>query len=71
MAKILKISFYLSIIITCALGFYFRPHNPHFIWQTIPVYDALMGFIGCVIIVIVSKAIGHNWLQKEEDYYDE
>ncbi|MDY6935850.1 MAG: hypothetical protein SVZ03_16735 [Spirochaetota bacterium] len=70
MFKLFKWIFYLSIAICCLLGFYFRAEHPHFFWQKIPVYDAVMGFVGCIIIVIVSKALGHNWLQKEEDYYD-
>ena len=67
--KFLKWFFYLSIVLTCVLGFYFPNEHPHFIWQKLPVYDAVMGFVGCIIIVIISKAIGHNFLQKEEDFY--
>ncbi len=65
--KISKWLFYLSILMVCVLGFYFRPDKLHFVWQKLPVYDALMGFVGCLAIVIVSKALGHNWLQKKED----
>lgn len=31
---------------------------------------ALFGFIACVAIVVISKLIGHYWLQRKEDYYD-
>ena len=31
---------------------------------------AIFGFVGCVAIVVVSKLIGHYWLQRKEDYYD-
>ena len=28
------------------------------------------GFIGCVILVVIPKFIGHKWLDRKEDYYD-
>jgi hypothetical protein len=46
------------------------PHEVHFFWEKLPVFSALYGFIGCIIIIIISKAIGHIWLQKEENYYE-
>jgi hypothetical protein len=59
-----------SILLTCLLGFIFRNPTPHFWWQTIPIFDAVFGFIGCIVIILVSKWIGHKWLMKQEDYYD-
>lgn len=41
----------------------------HFSWEAIPVFSALYGFIGCLVIIFGSKALGHYWLQKKEDYY--
>ena len=41
----------------------------HFSWEALPVFSALYGFIGCAVIIFVSKAIGHYWLQKRENYY--
>lgn len=35
-----------------------------------PGLFALFGFIFCVIIVVVSKWLGHYWLQRKEGYYD-
>jgi len=43
----------------------------HFFWETLPFFSALYGFVGCILIVIGSKALGHWWLQKKEDYYEE
>ena len=40
-------------------------------WNRIPGFWAVFGFVGCVAIIFVSKAIGKLWLQKGEDYYDE
>jgi len=41
-----------------------------FAWSRIPGFFALFGLIGCVAIVLISKWLGHYWLQKKEDYYD-
>ena len=35
-----------------------------------PIFHAIYGFIACVLIILVSKFIGHIWLMTEEDYYD-
>ena len=43
-------------------------HAPLF-WQHLPLFSAAFGLIGCVVIIVASKAIGHHWLQKKEDYY--
>jgi hypothetical protein len=29
------------------------------------------GFVGCVVIILVSKWFGHAGIMKREDYYDE
>ena len=52
-------------------GLFFRPEHPHFWWEKIPAFDAIFGFLGCILIVIGSKALGHHWLQKDEDYYND
>ena len=36
-----------------------------------PAFWAAFGFVGCVIIIIVSKAFGHAGIMQREDYYDE
>jgi len=52
------------------MGFLARAKDPHFWWEKIPVFDALFGFLGCIAILLLSKTLGHYWLQKNEDYYD-
>lgn len=32
---------------------------------------AVFGFVGCVLIIFVSKWFGHRGIMKREDYYDE
>ena len=70
MIKKLRIILIGSIILSCVLGFAFPNQHPHFWWQEIPVFDVVFGFIGCIMIILVSKWIGHQWLMKDESYYD-
>jgi len=47
-----------------------RPHVDH-IWEAIPGWSAVFGFISCVVIIFVSKFIGHSGgIMRDEDYYD-
>jgi hypothetical protein len=48
----------------------FTPPHAAFLWQEIPGFSAIYGVIGCILIIVVSKALGHYWLQKEENYYE-
>lgn len=44
-------------------------HVTHW-WNVVPLFYIILGFIGCVVIVFFSKALGKMFLQKKEDYYD-
>lgn len=45
------------------------PSHPH-AWDRIPLFYAAFGFVGCILIIFVSKALGKAFLQKKEDYYE-
>jgi hypothetical protein len=60
---------FISILAGILVHIILHPHV-HFWWEEIPVFSAIYGFIGCIIIIIASKALGHHWLQREEDYYE-
>ncbi|MFH1141837.1 MAG: hypothetical protein V1724_09315 [Chloroflexota bacterium] len=38
-------------------------------WYSVPGLFALLGLLGCLAIAVVSKLLGHYWLQRREDYY--
>lgn len=42
-----------------------------FPWEGIGGFGAFYGFMSCVVIVVVSKALGYLALYREEDYYGE
>ena len=65
--------FYGCLVLSILGGFFVRFYlHPHlfFSWQSLPIFGALYGFVGCVIIILGSKALGHFWLTKKEDYYE-
>jgi hypothetical protein len=39
--------------------------------ERLPAFWALFGFIGCALIIIVSKWYGHASIMTREDYYEE
>jgi len=48
----------------------FHLGHPHFWFERIPGFGSLYGFVACVLIVVVSKFLGHRGLMRREDYYD-
>ncbi len=54
---------------TAALDLLAHPHGETW-WHQVPGFDLVYGFLGCVAIVIVSKALGKAWLQRRERYYE-
>ncbi|HLP10009.1 MAG TPA: hypothetical protein VK178_17745 [Opitutaceae bacterium] len=53
-------------------------HEAHGFWakayhiaENVPVFWTLFGFLGCVVIVVVSKSYGHFGVSVKEDYYGE
>lgn len=39
------------------------------LWEQ-PTFFAWFGLVGCVAIIVVSKALGKLWLQRPEGYYE-
>jgi hypothetical protein len=68
--KITMRGLFVLLYISIFVSMLFLHLHPHFWWENIPVFSAVYGFVGCVFIIVASKALGHHWLQKEEDYYE-
>ena len=70
MLKILRYIFFISIGMSILIGFFTSHEHAHFWWEKIPAFDAIFGFLGCIVVGLGSKALGHHWIQRNEDYYD-
>lgn len=45
-------------------------HAEHFFGDKIWGFWSIFGLIGCLLLIIICKGIGHAVLMKKEDYYD-
>ncbi len=43
----------------------------YFLWDWIPGFSSLYGFISTYLIIVLSKWVGQAWLMKPEDYYND
>ena len=71
MVKIFKTIFFICIGLSILIGLFVPSEHVKFWWERIPAFDTIFGFLGCILIIVVSKALGHYWLQRNEDYYDD
>ena len=69
--KTVKKLAYGILVLLIVADFIIPRHEIHFFGDKIPGFWSLFGFIACVLIIIVSKWIGHMGLMKNENYYDE
>lgn len=68
---LLKRIAYVLLALTVVIDFFLPRPYLHFVWDKIPGFSAVYGFISCILIIVVSKALGKLWLSKPEDYYDD
>jgi uncharacterized membrane protein YdcZ (DUF606 family) len=59
------------LVIVDAIPALVDKHHAHTAIEKLPVFWAVFGFVGCVFIIIASKAFGKAGIMKREDYYDE
>ncbi len=63
------VTFILGLVL--ALGLLVPGEPLHHFWEKIPLFEAIFGFLGCLVIIFVSKALGQFFIQKREDYYND
>lgn len=71
MNKLLWALFAIATILSLWGGFA-TPHDPAHDawWNRIPVFFALFGFVGCIVIIFFAKILGKLFLRKGDEYYD-
>lgn len=52
------------------VDFFIPRHEIHFFGDRVPGFWSAFGLVACIVIIVVSKWIGHHGLMKGEDYYD-
>lgn len=72
MKRLWLITLALSGSLIILLDLVYRHHaHAEFWWHVTPAFDLLYGFAGCVGIVLISKWLGHAWLQRDENFYED
>ncbi|MDP6579669.1 MAG: hypothetical protein QF681_03350 [Vicinamibacterales bacterium] len=60
----------LAAAVVSGLDLLAHPHGEAW-WHHLPGFDLVYGFVGCVAIVVGSKALGKVWLQRPERFYED
>jgi hypothetical protein len=70
-ARLRRRLFYLVLVLIVAADFVVPREHAEFLWERLPGWSAVYGFLSCVILIFVSKFLGHQGgLMRREDYYD-
>ena len=70
-AKTLKRIGFAVLALIVVIDFFLPRHHSEFSWDEIPGFSALYGLLSFILIVVVSKTLGHYLLGRPEDYYDD
>ncbi|MFH0729646.1 MAG: hypothetical protein V2B19_25305 [Pseudomonadota bacterium] len=63
---------YAALALVFVADFFVHREHAIYIWDKIPGWGAFYGFVSCVVIIIVSKFLGHQGgIMQSEDYYDD
>jgi hypothetical protein len=63
--------FYLVLVLIVAADFLVSRQHAEYLWDRLPGWSAVYGFGSCVLLIFVSKFLGHRaGLMRREDYYD-
>jgi len=60
--------FYIFLCVLLIIDF-FIPKHGYFPWETAPEFFAVYGFIACVSLIFIAKAL-RFLVKRKEDYYD-
>ncbi len=58
------------LVLVSAIPGVMGKEEAHTHFEQIPGFWALFGFVGCVVLILVSKWFGHCGIMQREDYYD-
>lgn len=70
--KTLKKLGYVALALVFASDFLVHRDHAIYIWDKIPGWGSVYGFFSCVLIILVSKFLGHQGgIMQDEDYYND
>ncbi len=63
--------YYICLVVSLILDFYLlykHIFHYHFSFQYIPQFFAILGFAGCILLIIIAKGLG-VFIVVDEDYF--
>ena len=69
--KLLWKFYYIALVVSLGLDFYLlytHVLHYHFSFQYIPQFFAILGFAGCILLILIAKAMGF-FIVVDENYY--
>ena len=69
--KAIKRIAYAVLIFIIVMDFFIPRHEIHFFGDAIPGFWSIFGLIACILIILISKWIGHLGIMQDENYYNE
>ncbi len=67
----LRRAMYAVLALLVVLDLVIPPKYVRFPWDEIGGFGAIYGFVSCVLIIVVSKALGYALLYRPENHYDD
>lgn len=61
----------LVLVVVDAIPLLVNKEHAHTNVERMPGFWALFGLLGCMAIIVLSKAFGHLGIMTREDYYDD
>ena len=68
---VVPICFGILALLIVVDAFFVNKEHAHTAPEHFPAFWSLFGFVGCVLIILLSKWFGHTGIMTREDYYDE
>jgi hypothetical protein len=68
---VVRIGFGVLALLILADALFVNKEHAHTGLERLPAFWSVFGFVGCVLIIILSKWYGHAGIMNREDYYDE
>jgi hypothetical protein len=65
-----RVACIVSLFFFLALSLFTPVDEVHFFWEKLPIFNILFGFVGCIVLIFGSKALGKLFIRKGEDYYE-
>ena len=69
--KTMKRIAYATLILIILIDFFIPRYEIHFFGDGITGFWSLFGFVACILIILISKWIGHLGIVQDENYYNE